>query len=83
MQQVESGNPIDLAALKAEAVADFDETGDQGRFEVRICDVFAGCILAFGRRGKKRSAAEGLDLLPHGRDGSGVLVGESGGRQPL
>ena len=58
MQQVERGNPVDLAALKAEAVADFDETGNQGRFEVRICNVFARRILAFGRRGEKRSAAD-------------------------
>src|SRR5262249_57584966 len=84
MQQVEGGNPVNLATLKAEAVADFDETGDQGRFEGRICNVFAGCILAFGRRAEERSATrEGLHLLPHGGDGPGVPAGESGGGQPL
>jgi len=29
MQQVQGGNPVDLASLKAEIVADFNETGDQ------------------------------------------------------
>src|SRR6516165_6373551 len=28
VQQVEGGNPVDLTALKAEAVTDFDKTGD-------------------------------------------------------
>src|SRR4029077_1286774 len=84
MQQVERGNPVDLAAFKVEAVTDFDETGDEGRVEVRICNVFAGGILAFGRGAEKRSAAgKGLYLLPHGGDGSGVLAGESGAGQPL
>ena len=84
MQQVEGGNPVDLAALEAEAVADFDETGYQGRFEIGISNVFAGCILAFGGRAEERSTArEGLHLLPHGGDGPGIPGGESGGRQPL
>ena len=84
MQQVEGGNPVDLAALKAEAVTDFDETGDQGRFEIRICNVFAGRILTFRFRAEKRSAAgEGLHLLPHGGDGPGVSGGESGSGQSL
>src|SRR5215469_5789382 len=84
VQQVEGGNPVDLAALKAEAVTNFDETGDQGRFEIRIGNVFAGRILAFGRRAEKCSAAgEGVHLLPHGSDGPGVSGGESGGGQPL
>jgi len=57
VQQVECGDPVDLAALKAEVVADLDETGDQCSFELRIGDVFAGRVLAFGRRTEKRSAA--------------------------
>src|SRR5581483_1651799 len=36
VQQVEGRNPVDLAALKVEAVTDFDETSDQGGFEIRI-----------------------------------------------
>src|SRR6516225_6161745 len=84
MQQVEGGNPVNLAALKVESVTNFDETGDQGRFEGRICNVFAGSILAFGRRAEEGSATgEGLHLLPHGGDGLGVSSGESGAWQPL
>jgi hypothetical protein len=45
MQQVEGGDPVDLAALEAEAVADFDETGDQRGLEIRIREIFARGIL--------------------------------------
>ena len=84
MQQVERGNPVDLVALKVETVADFDETPDECRFEVRICNVFAGGILSFGRGAEKCSAAgKGLHLFPHGGDGSDVPAGESGAGQPL
>ncbi len=82
MQQVEGGNPVNLAPLKGEAVADFNETGDQRRFEIRICDVFAGGVVAFGRRAEEGAAAgEGLHLLPHGHDGPAVAAGETRGRQ--
>jgi hypothetical protein len=52
-----------LAALKVEAVADFDERGDEGRFEVRICNVFAGGILAFGR-GAEKNCSQAARSLP-------------------
>ena len=73
MQQVEGGNPVDLAALKAKPVTDFDEAGDERRFEIGIRNVFARRILTFGDWLDDRSVGgKGLQLPPHSGDGTDV-----------
>src|SRR5581483_8777720 len=84
IEQVESGNAVDLATLEAEVVPYLDEAGDQSGFEVGIVNVVTGCMPTLGPLlASLFTAGEGLHLLPHGRDGSGVAFGEPGGRELL